>query len=98
MKTTPCSVGTGRRCDQARYEFRCRVGGGVGEPDCRHRCRQDCARRFAGRKMGGKWRMTDSDITAAIAGRRFAYRACPLYSSSQNASFCCVYTTSSPSE
>lgn len=24
------------------------------------------ARRFAGRKMGGKWRMTDSDIAAAI--------------------------------
>ena len=35
-------VGTGRWYDQARYEFRGRVGGGVGEPDCRHRCRQNC--------------------------------------------------------
>jgi hypothetical protein len=30
MKTNPCSVGTGRWCDQARYEFNCRVGGGGG--------------------------------------------------------------------
>ena len=32
----------GQMGDQARYEVYCRVGGGVGEPDCRHRCRQNC--------------------------------------------------------
>jgi hypothetical protein len=36
--STAGSVGTGRWYDQARYELYCRVGGGVGKPDCRHRC------------------------------------------------------------
>jgi hypothetical protein len=29
------------RCQQAQYEFTCGVGGGVGQRDCRHRCRQN---------------------------------------------------------
>ena len=33
---------TGRECDQARYEFSCRLGGGVGKPDRCDRCSQNC--------------------------------------------------------
>jgi len=34
-----------------RHEFCCRVGGGVGEPDCRDRCRQNC-RQLTVRNIG----------------------------------------------
>jgi hypothetical protein len=36
------SVGTGGLRDHARCEFYCCVGEGVGKPDCRRRCRENC--------------------------------------------------------